>query len=61
MTEYKHEWEMKPYIYCGPVRLHLPDYNKAAWEIEGKYIYTQFKTYEEYRERFDEVEDDETE
>ena len=41
---------MKPYIYRGPIRLHLPDYNRASWKIEGKYIYTQFKSYEEYRE-----------
>lgn len=28
--------------FYGPVRLHLPSYNMAAWELEGKYEYPEF-------------------
>jgi hypothetical protein len=45
-------------IIVGLCRLHLPDYNNAAWEIEGKYLYPQFKTYEEYREYYEAKEND---
>lgn len=33
--------------YVGPIRLHLPRYNRAAWEIEGKDLYPEF-TWETY-------------
>ncbi|KKN21768.1 hypothetical protein LCGC14_0921940 [marine sediment metagenome] len=36
-------------------RLHLPDYNEAAWEIEGKDLYPQFENYEHYRRAFESI------
>ena len=35
------------------LRLHLPDYNEAAWNVEGQYLYPQFGSYTEYRRFFD--------
>lgn len=34
--------------------LHLPDYNEAAWSVEGQYLWPQFKSYAEYRKHFEE-------
>jgi len=33
--------------------MHLPDYNEAAWNIEGKRLYPEFKSYAEYREFYE--------
>jgi len=34
-------------------RLHLPDYNEAAWWIDGRELYPEFKNYSEYRAAFE--------
>ena len=52
--------EMVVIVQPGPLdtlpiyRLHLPDYNEAAWDIEGKDLYPQFKSYAEYRKAWEE-------
>ncbi len=50
----------KSYIYFGLMRLGLPDYNEAAWNFEGQYLYPMYDSYEEYRAAFEENEDEET-
>ena len=54
----KHE---RVVILQGPVpigivpvfRVDLADYNQAAWEIEGRYLYPEWKSYEEYRRAYE--------
>ena len=42
--------ERKPLDIVPVFRLHLPDYNEAAWKVEGQYLYPEYASYEEYRE-----------